>query len=194
MYARPHRWSSRKVSPGASNPRGRQRSKSLLGRPGSVLKGAVLLRGAREAAGPSFGVCVEGVYTNIQRSEKSSPVSFPRCCPPCVVRQGLSLSWTLTAQLDWLVIEPQGSAYFCLPDSPMIVRVHRHAWLFMYFYLLFVFVRGVNLGSHMLQHTCGELSASSVGWGDQTQTCEAGVFTHAGPSTTGLFRGLKPRS
>lgn len=46
--------------------------------------------------------------------------------PPYLLRQNLSVNWSLPSRLDWLARKPQGSTILCVP-SPGITGMHQIA-------------------------------------------------------------------
>lgn len=141
-YVSPHHWPSRKggrpwekVSPGCFQSRRCQRSKSFLGRSGSLLTIFLVLSMVQleRQYVPTFECeCWGGeCCTSMWRPESQAQVPFLRSSPPCFVREGL-----IVLELDSSASLAGGrSAYFCR-QAALTARAHHGAWLFIFIHYL----------------------------------------------------------
>lgn len=54
------------------------------------------------------------------RSEANEPHTSLTYCPPCLLRKGLSLAWSLLSEPGWRTRDLQGPPCACLPNPVMI--------------------------------------------------------------------------
>lgn len=66
------------------------------------------------------------VHTHACGGQRTILSSFSRCCPPYILKQGLSKAWSSPSRPGWLANRPRRSSCLCL-SSPGTKSTHHHS-------------------------------------------------------------------